>query len=323
MPDCEKLLRGLKEAGLADWCEQLDAVLRERLADDAHGDMRRWRIAIDELPKIADTCITLDTPAVTVASASAGRDRTEAIRETLMRMRPWRKGPFEIFGINLDAEWRSNLKWDRLADAITPLGGRRVLDVGCGNGYYAYRMTGAGARQVIGIDPTLLYLMQFYALNRLFDVGSITLLPLRLSELPDAPNSFDTTFSMGVLYHQRDAGEHLEQLRGTLRRGGELVLETLILPGDEVCVREPAGRYARMRNVWQLPTAAALLAWLREAGFDDIRLTDVTVTTVDEQRSTEWMPFESLEEALDPEDPSRTIEGLPAPARALVICRAP
>jgi tRNA (mo5U34)-methyltransferase len=49
----------------------------------------------------------------------------------------------------------------------------------------------------------------------------------------------------------------------------------------------------------------------------------VTDTTVHEQRSTEWMPFESLAEALDPDDPSRTIEGLPAPMRAIVICKSP
>jgi tRNA (mo5U34)-methyltransferase len=78
-----------------------------------------------------------------------------------------------------------------------------------------------------------------------------------------------------------------------------------------------------MRNVWHLPTVTALQDWLQKAGFLEIRLVDVTVTTTDEQRSTEWMPFESLAEALDPGDPGRTIEGWPAPRRALLVSRAP
>jgi tRNA (mo5U34)-methyltransferase len=128
---------------------------------------------------------------------------------------------------------------------------------------------------------------------------------------------------MGVLYHQRAPLEHLVQLRATLRPGGELVLETLVLPGADSVIREPDDRYARMRNVWHLPTVTALESWLAEAGFRDIRLVDLTVTTVDEQRSTEWMPFESLVDALDPDDAGSTVEGWPAPTRALVICKSP
>jgi tRNA (mo5U34)-methyltransferase len=184
-------------------------------------------------------------------------------------------------------------------------------------------MVGDGAQLVVGIDPTLRFVFQFLALNHFLAVPSVNVLPLRLHDLPDALHFFDTTFSMGVLYHQREPLKHLASLHATLRPGGELVLETLILPGAESLVHEPEGRYARMRNVWHLPTVTALEDWLQQAGFVDIRLVAVTDTTVHEQRSTEWMPFESLAEALDPDDPSRTIEGLPAPTRAIVICKSP
>lgn len=323
MADHLELLQGLERAGLDSWRAPLEPLLRQRLADGAHGDLSKWRAAIEALPVIRDASIDLDAPAVTADSPSVSKEQKREIRDQLLLLAPWRKGPFRICGIALDAEWRSDLKWERLADAITPLDGRRVLDVGCGNGYYAYRMTGAGARFVVGIDPSLLYLMQFRALNRFFDVRTIHLLPLRLHELPSRGKCFDTTFSMGVLYHQRDPSQHLADLRATLRRGGELVLETLVFPGDEISVHEPEDRYARMRNVWRLPTVPALEAWLRESGFLDVRLIDVTPTTVNEQRTTEWMPFESLREALDPDDPARTVEGLPAPLRSLHVCEAP
>jgi tRNA (mo5U34)-methyltransferase len=38
-----------------------------------------------------------------------------------------------------------------------------------------------------------------------------------------------------------------------------------------------------------------------------------------EQRRTTWMPFESLAHALDRNDPSRTVEGYPAPRRVAII----
>lgn len=323
MPGADQLFRGLEQAGLGSWRTELEPLLRDRLAETAHGDIRKWHAAIAELPAIHGTRINLDAAAVSAESSAVGKPQRQQIRDALLRLRPWRKGPFRICGVELDSEWRSNLKWERLAGAITPLEDRRVLDVGCGNGYYAYRMTGVGARLVIGIDPTLLYVMQFQALNHFLGVRSILVLPLRLGELPASGAGFDTSFSMGVLYHQRNPSDHLAQLRTTLRPGGELVLETLIYPGDGIFVYEAPDRYARMRNVWHLPTAAAVEVWLKEAGFHGVRLIDVTATTVDEQRTTEWMPFESLKESLDPEDPTRSIEGLPAPLRALFVCEAP
>ena len=147
---------------------------------------------------------------------------------------------------------------------------------------------------------------------------SVFVLPLRLEEAPPAASAFDTTFSMGVLYHQRAPLDHLRLLRDTLRQGGQLVLETLIVPGKESHACTPRDRYARMRNVWLLPTVAELTTWIARSGYHDIELVDETVTTTDEQRTTEWMPFESLREALDPDDPSRTVEGWPAPRRAIM-----
>jgi tRNA (mo5U34)-methyltransferase len=317
------LFDNLAQMGLGSWREPLGPLLSERFSDSAHGDIRKWRGIIDNLPEVCDTTAKLDSPAVTIASPSVDATLRNEIKDLLLQLRPWRKGPFNIFGIDLDTEWRSDLKWDRLRNEIAPLTDRRVLDVGCGNGYYALRMLGGGARLVVGIDPTLLFVFQFEALRHFLDEQPAHVLPLRLHELPDARNAFDTTFSMGVLYHQRDPLQHLAELRETLRPGGELILETLILPGSDSQVREPDDRYARMRNVWHLPTVTVLQDWLQKAGFFEIRLVDVTVTTTDEQRSTEWMPFESLAEALDPGDPGLTIEGWPAPRRALLVSRAP
>lgn len=289
--------------GLEDWSTALQARLEARMSVQAHGDFQRWAETVDAL-------------------AAADRDPAK-LRKLLLRLAPWRKGPFRLGGVDIDAEWRSDRKWSRLAGAVAPLDGRRVLDVGCGNGYYALRMREAGATCVIGIDPTLLYVMQFLAVNTFERDPHVFVLPLRLEELPDPKNSFDTVFSMGVLYHQRSPIDHLRTLRTTLRPGGQLVLETIYVPGEESYACTPADRYARMRNVWLLPTVAELTTWLARTGYTNIEIVDRSITSTDEQRTTEWMPFESLAEALDPDDPTKTVEGWPAPHRVIVTASNP
>ena len=292
----------LSAAGLDHWFEHCEALLEKRLSESGHGDFARWRDAVRKLAS---------------ASESAAR------RSLLLELKPWRKGPFEVGGVHVDAEWRSDLKWDRVKERIASLDGRRVLDVGCGNGYYALRMHEAGARVVIGIDPTVLYVMQFLAITSERRNLPVVVLPLRLHEIPAPSRAFDTTFSMGVLYHQRSPIDHLQQLRDTLRPGGQLVLETLFVPGEESYACTPADRYARMKNVWLLPTIAELSTWLRRSGFRDLDVVDRSVTSTTEQRSTEWMTFDSLADALDPADADRTVEGWPAPRRVVVTATAP
>ena len=304
MLDYPALWQCLADVGVGSWRAPLEALIRERLRDTAHGDFAEWRRTLEKLR----TC-------------NAGDSRT--IRDLLLALSPWRKGPFDVAGITIDSEWRSNLKWDRLKSGIAPLAGRSVLDVGCGNAYYAMQMRKAGARAVIGIDPTLLYVVQFLAIDHFLQTGHVFVLPLRLHELPQDSRSFDTTFSMGVLYHQRSPIDHLQQLKGALRPGGQLVLETIFVPGKESYACTPPDRYARMRNVWLLPTISELTTWLRRSGFADIELIDESVTTTNEQRSTEWMAFESLREALKPDDPDWTVEGWPAPRRVIVVAIAP
>lgn len=303
MLDYDRLWQCLASAGLEAWRPRLEPILLERLQDSAHGDFAHWRRTLEQL------------------RAEPGDEGTR--RELLISLSPWRKGPFEVAGVTIDSEWRSDLKWARLKDAIAPLEGRAVLDVGCGNGYYSLEMSKASARAVLGIDPTLLYVLQFLAIEHFLRPQGVFVLPLRLDELPANARKFDSTFSMGVLYHQRSPIDHLRQLKGTLRPGGQLVLETIFMPGEESHACTPAERYARMRNVWLLPTITELTTWLQRTGYNDIEVIDVSLTTTDEQRSTEWMTFESLHEALNPDDPEQTVEGWPAPRRVVVVANAP
>jgi len=244
-----------------------------------------------------------------------------ALREILMAFHPWRKGPLELGGIRIDTEWRSDWKWERVR-AHVDLRDARVLDIGCGNGYFGWRMLAEGAKLVMGIDPTLVFVMQWLACRHFAGPLDNYVLPLGIEDLPGGTRVFDAVFSMGVLYHRRDPQEHLKQARAWLKPGGTFVLETLVWPESAAGKPwRPPDRYARMRNVWAVPPVSEIEAWLAEAGFSNVRVVDISRTTIEEQRSTEWMRFESLPEALDSKNPGLTMEGYPAPTRAMLIAK--
>jgi len=319
----QPLLELLARMGLAAWSGQVMRRLTELLIDRPHGDLGRWQQALQQMPAVTPGSARLDVPRVRIGTeADLEQQQRAQLRDLLLTLHPWRKGPFELFGIEIDSEWRSDWKWRRLQSHIAPLAGRRVLDVGCGNGYYLWRMLGEGADAVLGIDPMLLFLAQFRALAQYLPDHPVGLLPFGIEDLPQDLHCCDTLFCMGVLYHRREPGPFLRHLRSALRPGGQLVLETLVLPHAAAGALVPKGRYAKMRNVWMVPAIPLLERWLRDAGFDSIDLVDVTVTSVQEQRATDWMHFESLIDFLDPEDHRRTVEGYPAPCRALLTASA-
>ncbi|MFO7530778.1 MAG: tRNA 5-methoxyuridine(34)/uridine 5-oxyacetic acid(34) synthase CmoB [Marinobacter sp.] len=318
------VLSELDAQGLQDWAEALREQFRYKFEEVPHGDLARWSGALETLPRLPGTRGQLNASAVTLETGQALTEADHQKLETGLRgLMPWRKGPFQFFGIFIDTEWRSDWKWDRVAPHLSDLKGRQILDVGCGSGYHCWRMYGAGAQRVVGIDPGLLFLFQFLAVKNYLGEVPVDLLPVRMEDLPTNLEIFDTTFSMGVLYHRRSPLDHLLELKSTLRRGGELVLETLVVDGPEGYSLMPEDRYGQMRNVWFLPSCGTLLRWLQRTGFRDAKVVDVTETTTGEQRSTDWMRFNSLQDFLDPEDPSRTVEGYPGPKRATVIATKP
>ena len=329
MIEIERVREMLEEERLHAWAGQITRQLEHVLHKAPHGDWVRWAGALERLPVADAGTVDIADGALDIQPQPHLSDLQRiAMLEGLRALHPWRKGPYRIADIRIDSEWRSDWKWDRVLPHLESLSGRLVLDVGCGNGYHCWRMALAGARRVIGIDPTAVFFAQFLAVRKLLSraapdlAAKVELLPLGIESLPANLGRFDSVFSMGVLYHRRSPLDHLLELRGALRAGGQLVLETLVIEGDDKQVLLPSGRYAKMRNVWFIPTPGMLQIWLARCGFKKIRTVDVTFTTLEEQCSTEWMRFESLADFLDPADKHFTIEGYPAPRRAVVIAEA-
>jgi len=308
-----------KHAKEDPWLKSICGLAQRKLSGHVHGDLPRWRRALQSLPAGSPRANLNGS----VPRLGPVADNPQALREALMELHPWRKGPLSLGGIRIETEWRSDWKWDRVRPHID-LSGQRILDIGCGNGYFGLRMLEAGASLVVGIDPSLLFVMQWLACRHFSGDIPNYVLPLGIEDLPESPAAFDTVFTMGVLYHRKDPVHHLERIKSLLQTGGTMVLETLVLPpGSEPDLLIPQNRYARMRNVWAVPGTGRLESWVGAAGFVDYRLVNHIKTGVGEQRSTDWMQFESLEKALDPLDTGKTVEGHAAPERAVVIARRP
>ena len=320
------LYQAFLDQGLDTWLARLPEQLAEGLDRRRYGDLPAWEKAVAKLPPLPDQReVRLDADTLEVELDLTASQRRQA-ENLLRKLAPWRKGPFSLAGIHIDTEWRSDWKWQRVAPHLAPLAGRKVLDVGGGSGYHGWRMAGAGAAFVLVIDPSPRFFWQFRAVRHFVgdaDGGRTHFLPVGIEEVPEELGFFDTVFSMGVLYHRPSPLEHLGQLRAALRPGGELVLETLVVEGDEATVLLPGERYAAMPNVYFLPSSKALCHWLTRCGFENVRVVDEAVTTCEEQRATEWMTFQSLADVLDPEDPTKTREGYPAPRRAVVMANRP
>lgn len=284
-----------------------------------HGDVARWQVALNNLPDIDNVEIAVDKNIRLTGDCDAD---PHVIETTLKRLCPWRKGPFQFLDTHIDTEWNSLLKWQRVLAAGIDFSGKNVLDIGCGNGAFMWAIQQAGAKSVTGVDPMWLFYHQFMALQRYAKNPQLCFLPLGVQDLP-LKNAYDSVLSMGVLYHRKSPLDHLLQLKGLMKKGGNLVMETIVLPdnSNNKTLLTPQDRYAGMRNVWMIPSVGVLCDWLIKVGFDITHVSDLVKTTLNEQRQSDWMNFHSLNQFLDTNNDELTIEGHPAPYRVIITAK--
>ncbi len=263
------------------------------------------------------TDCTIET--VTIGRADeVSPDIRQHIKEQLKCFMPWRKGPFSVFGIDIDAEWRSERKWDRLRGRLPDLKGKIVADIGCNNGYYMFRMVPSGPQLVLGFEPSVQHYYCFRSLNAMAGFDNLEIDLLGVEHLSLFPEAFDVIFLMGIIYHHSSPIDILRDVFSALVHGGTLLLESQAIPGNEPLALFPERTYAKVPGTYFVPTATTLENWLRRAGFDQVEQFCTHPMTSEEQRSTEWMVFESFRDYIDPENPSLTVEGYPAPWRVFL-----
>lgn len=318
----DRLIQNADKLELTPYKEELARLIdaKERYIHEIDNKGKRYLGVMERLFTAAPSASDFSGDAVTIGRPEdLTPQQQEELCGLLHELDPWRKGPFNLFGIEIDSEWVSSLKWARVKEHLGPLTGKRVLDIGSSNGYYLFRMAAERPELLLGVEPYLTFYFQYKLLQHFARVPDLYCLPFKFEELPAIDNYFDTVFSMGVLYHRRSPLDTLVEMQKRLRRGGNLVLETLIIDGEGDLALCPERRYAKMNNVFFLPTVQCLTHWLQRTGFTNVRCIDISRTTSKEQRKTEWIQTESLQDFLDPDDPMKTIEGYPAPLRAIFV----
>ena len=254
------------------WHDAFRIALDQRVDFKRHGDLKGWLDIVNSLPDVTSTHKQLNTDTVTLGQKhTLTTEQSKQLHQALFALKPWRKGPYQVFDTFIDTEWRSDWKWQRVSPHIADLTGRKILDVGCGTGYHCWRMLGDGASYVMGIDPSMRFIVQHQAIQKYIQDSRFDFLPIGIEDMPSDLSYFDSIFSMGVLYHRRNPINHLLELKQLLEPGGELVLETLIVDEVEGGTLTPEPRYAQMRNVWSIMTVEKINDLLKEAGFKNIR----------------------------------------------------
>ena len=274
----------------------------------------RWE-AIKGLPKVNDIEIKIGN-AIEIISNNLSKEDEKYIYNTAKLIQPWRKGPFKISKTFIDSEWQSHIKYD-LIKPYFDIKDKIVGDIGCNNGYYLFRMMAENPKKLVGFDPSSIPYCQFKFLDHFIQSG-IKYELLGVEHVEFYEHKFDVLFCLGVLYHRPDPIGSLKSLYKGLNFGGELILDTFMIDGeDEICLT-PKKRYSKIPNIYFIPTVNALKNWCYRAGFEEVEVLEISKTKLEEQRKTEWINTESLNDFLDKEDNSKTVEGYPAPKRVYI-----
>ncbi len=292
----------------------INQIRRERLRWLEWKNIAPLREKLKNLPDIKGVEIKLEDSIK--IEGDIKEDDFEKIKDAALAMRPWRKGPFDVFGLFIDSEWRSYIKYNLLKPHFD-LGNKKVADIGCNNGYYMFRMLKEKPKKIVGFDPSALFKTQFDFINR-FVKSDIVFEMLGVEHLPFYEEKFDIVFCLGVLYHRSDPIATLKALKRGLNPKGELFLDTFFIESNEEIALVPRERYSKIPNVYFIPSIKALANWCERAGFKDFEVLEKRVTDESEQRRTDWIYGESLENFLDPNDKSKTVEGYPAPKRVYI-----
>ncbi|MBT7543393.1 MAG: tRNA 5-methoxyuridine(34)/uridine 5-oxyacetic acid(34) synthase CmoB [Gammaproteobacteria bacterium] len=286
-----------------------------------HGNLPKWLDILDSLPDLNTDFLDVTSDSIEIGRTDEiSNSQRTILKKKLLKLNPWRKGPFHLFGLHIDSEWRSEKKWNRIKNYLPNLMGKSIGDLGCSNGYYSYRLLNFNPKIIIGLDKTPLFIMQFLA-TKLYarNLQNIIILPTTAEDFVYKKFNFDLLLSMGILYHSKNSATHIEALNSLLKKNGTLFLETIIsLTKDNLNITK-GQTYAGMKNIGTIYTIDNLRKLMIENGFKNIECIDESFTNSSEQRSTEWMTGKSFKDFILPN--GKTIEGFLPVCRAIFIAQ--
>jgi tRNA (mo5U34)-methyltransferase len=177
--------------------------------------------------------------------------------------------------------------WPYVAEVLSDVSGRTVLDVGCNAGFYAIEAKRRGARRVLGIDIDPRYLEQARLAAQVLE-QDIEFRQLSVYDVARLGEKFDVVIFMGVLYHLRHPLLALDLLHDHVV-GDRLILQTMVrgargtMPveddypfSEEETFNRPEfpklhfieKNFSQDPTNWWIPNRACAEAMLRSSGFE-------------------------------------------------------
>ncbi len=129
----------------------INKIRLERLKWHEWNNIKSLRAELEILPNINDATFSLENT-IKISSENISNEENRQIKDLAWALRPWRKGPFDIFNTFIDSEWKSFIKYN-LLEPHFDLKDKCVADIGCNNGYYLFKMLKHKPKKLVGFDP--------------------------------------------------------------------------------------------------------------------------------------------------------------------------
>ncbi len=172
-------------------------------------------------------------------------------------------------------------------DKLSPIKGKRVLDVGCGGGILSEAMARLGAEHVLGIDLAVkpLRVAQLHALEQ--GVRNLDYREISTEALAsEAPASFDVVTCMEMLEHVPQPALVVKAVAALVKPGGSVFFSTInrnakafafaIVGAEHILKLLPKGTHEYAKFI----KPSELAAWCREAGLEVDRMRGMTYNPI-------------------------------------------
>jgi tRNA (mo5U34)-methyltransferase len=211
----------------------------------------------------------------------------EELRELFDSVKPWHH-LIDVHGVPTKVEpaWGEYLDhpralWESVSQVLPDLSGKRVLDVGCNDGFFLFACRQLGAKEVVGIEASEHFFNHAVLVNSLLDPGGISVHQMSAYDVGDEMGEFDVTLALGLIYHLKSPLLFLERVAPIT--SSTIIVETAVrnsiedresrergvasAPAMEFIENPATQLHPEGGPNWWVPNSECVRAMLRVCGF--------------------------------------------------------
>jgi tRNA (mo5U34)-methyltransferase len=165
----------------------------------------------------------------------------------------------------------NKIKWDRI-NKMVDFNNKKILDLGCSDGYFSCKSLEAGAKQVSGIDLDPLRIEKANFVKSIYNYTNVFFSVKDVYKIDLDKEKYDIILCLGLLHRIPDMSKLLEKISNTKT----LVIETKIYNTDEAICKWGGGnsKSNQYNNLYNIPSFNYLKSILELYGFTNIK-TDI------------------------------------------------